>query len=76
MQGASSREGFNLFLPQGRVHFVKHGGLFSADVRRYIPQDTFGRFICGVLGHATMFWIGDDLVCYRCFGVVKVEARP
>jgi len=51
MAGAS-REGFNLFRKQQRKNFFR-GGLFGTKwSRQYVLQDTFGRYVCRLLGHS------------------------
>ncbi len=67
----ASREGFNLLNKFGRYNFFKRGGLRSRWVRTYFLRDTFGRYVCGSLGHSKKTFVTDDcpskIICYRCF---------
>ena len=65
----ASREGFNLFHKFGRQYFFRRGILGDKWARRYVLQDTFGRYICKIVGHTKKTYITADNreICYRCF---------
>jgi hypothetical protein len=69
--GSASRQGFDLFHPYGRKAFFRSGILGDKWGRRYVLQDTFGKFICKIKGHK-LFNSADDIKnyveasCSRC----------
>lgn len=72
------REGFNLFSKWGRLYFFKRGLFGDKGARNYVLQDTFGRFICKVIGHGKTFET-DDFVpedcCLRCFQKISTQSK-
>lgn len=69
------REGFNLFHRLGRRCFFKRGILGDPWARKYVLRDTFGRYVCMIIGHSKNTFLTDDdpprKVCNRCFkGVI------
>lgn len=71
----SSREGFNLFHKFGRKHFFRRGLFGDRWARDYVLRDTFGRYICAILGHTKKTFETDDepprIICLRCFREVN-----
>jgi len=65
------REGFNLFSKFGRYYFFRRGMFGDKWARQYVLQDTFGRYICKILGHSKKTFETDDIppeiICFRCF---------
>lgn len=74
----SCREGVNLFTKNGRKSFFKRGiaVLFSKrnkGIRNYMWKDTFGKYICAIIGHAKIFETDDcppNKVCRRCYKII------
>jgi len=70
-----SRENFNLLSKISRKHFFRRGLIGDKWAREYVLQDTFGRFVCKIIGHGETFTSDSyDVVdnetpykiCYRC----------
>lgn len=65
----SSREGYNLFNKYGRRVLFRN--LLRGRVDwHYVWTDTFGRYICRVIGHSKTFETDDippKKCCLRCF---------
>ena len=65
------REGFNLFHKFGRRHFFRRGILGDKWARSHVINDTFGKYICKILGHTDTFETDDypkpRTLCKRCF---------
>lgn len=74
----ASREGVDLFTPNGRRVFFRSGLFGSKWSRHYAWIDTFGHHICAVIGHSknTYLWqdteMGEErLICLRCNGKIE-----
>lgn len=69
----ASREGFNLFHKYGKRNFFRRGILGDKWARRYVLRDTFGRYVCQLIGHTAKTYKAEDskLICFRCFQEVR-----
>lgn len=66
------RQNFNLFSRMGRRSFFGCGIFGDKWARGYVLQDTFGRYICSLIGHAkNTFEAEDRVICFRCFKVCR-----
>jgi len=74
----SSRQGFNLFHKNGRLSFFRRGVFGDCEGRKYVLRDTFGRYICKMLGHSRKTYLSDivtvqdgwckhNVICSRCY---------
>lgn len=70
MSGGSCREGFDLFNRYGRDNFRRRI-CFRGQFWDLVWRDTFGRYICKIIGHTSKTFITDGTppkkICYRCF---------
>ncbi|KKS07451.1 MAG: hypothetical protein UU61_C0016G0020 [Parcubacteria group bacterium GW2011_GWB1_41_4] len=70
-----SRENFNLLSKISRRYFFQRGLIGDKWARAHVLQDTFGRFVCKIIGHGKTFTVGlgevDNetpyKVCLRCY---------
>lgn len=74
----ASRQGYNLFTKIGRKNFFEVGIFGDKWARSYVLQDTFGRYICKLIGHSKRtfdYRDSDDedaiKICSRCFERIK-----
>jgi len=67
---SAGREGFDLFHKYGRYYFFRRGIFGDKWARKFVLQDTFGRFICALIGHAKTFKTEEGQnCCYRCYKI-------
>jgi hypothetical protein len=66
---ASVREGFDLFSKFGRKYFFRRGLFGDKWARKYVLNDTFGRYVCKAFGHSKKTFLTDEkeTICLRCF---------
>ena len=66
------REGYNLFTKVGWYHLKKN---WRYNKLQYVYEDTFGGYICKVVGHTKKTFQTNDIppekICYRCYKVVR-----
>lgn len=70
----TARQGYNLF--NKHCHHaiwdsLKRGRLLTSE---YFWKDSFGRFVCKVIGHASTFDTDDippEKICRRCYQPIK-----
>jgi len=63
------RQNFNLFSTQGRESFFSRGIIGDEWARQFVFNDTFGKYICKLMGHAKTFITDDpqpEIRCSRC----------
>lgn len=73
------RENFNLFKKYGIHNFFRRGIFGDKWARQFVLQDTFGKFVCMILGHSkkTFNYLSEDdyksvvKVCFRCYKRIK-----
>jgi len=80
----SSRENFNLFNKISRKYFFQRGLIGDKWAREHVLQDTFGRFVCKIIGHGKTFtadsydMVGNKTpyeICYRCYRSISSQGR-
>ncbi|TET16309.1 MAG: hypothetical protein E3J81_03540 [Dehalococcoidia bacterium] len=78
-----ARQGFDLFNKYGRRAFFHPGVFGDRWGRQFVLQDTFGRYVCKLLGHSKKTYEVEDyeedyicVVCKRCYRVIGRRPRP
>ena len=64
----ASRDNFDLFTKWGRDNFFRSGLVGDNHSRHYAKIDTFGHYICAVVGHGDVWESQEEeiIICLRC----------
>lgn len=69
----ASRPSYNLLKRYGWSNLFRYGAWKKKWAWYYAPRDTFGKFICPIIGHGKTFTTEDKrVICKRCFREVLV----